>query len=119
MPRAVRSCELPTVGPNQSHARCNRSQRRASGHRAGFRRRAYIASGIFRDSRCCQTAAHINTNGLRIAAEEDFVARLATYMPDFEVDLQFDSQSADALKRLRGEDLRKVRERALERLNRH
>lgn len=40
-------------------------------------------------------------------------------MPDFEVYLQFDSQSADALKRLRGEDLRKVRERALERLNRH
>lgn len=61
----------------------------------------------------------VNTNGLRIAAEEDFVARLATYMPDFEVYLQFDSQSADALKRLRGEDLRKVRERALERLNRH
>jgi len=61
----------------------------------------------------------VNTNGLRIAAEEDFVARLATYMPDFEIYLQFDSQSAEALKSLRGEDLRKVRERALERLNRY
>lgn len=61
----------------------------------------------------------VNTNGLRIAAEEDFVSRLTGYMPDFELYLQFDSQSADALKTLRGEDLRKVRERALERLNRH
>ena len=61
----------------------------------------------------------VNTNGLRIAAEEDFVSRLASYMPDFELYLQFDSQSADALKTLRGVDLRTVRERALERLNRH
>ena len=61
----------------------------------------------------------VNTNGLRIAAEEDFVSRLAGYMPDFELYLQFDSQSADALKTLRGVDLRTVRERTLERLNRH
>jgi len=61
----------------------------------------------------------VNTNGLRIAAEEDFVAQLAGYMPDFELYVQFDSQSADALKTLRGVDLRAVRKRALERLNRH
>ena len=60
----------------------------------------------------------INTNGIRIATDEAFVARLAEYMPDFEVYLQFDSQSADALWKLRGADLRMVRERALERLNR-
>ncbi|HEY0565066.1 MAG TPA: radical SAM protein [Terriglobales bacterium] len=61
----------------------------------------------------------VNTNGLRIAAEEDFVARLASYMPDFELYLQFDSFKEDALRTLRGADLRKVRERALERLSRH
>ncbi len=60
----------------------------------------------------------VNTNGLRIAAEEDFAQRLAGYMPDFEVYLQFDSLRAEPLKTLRGADLRTVRQRALERLNR-
>jgi len=40
-------------------------------------------------------------------------------MPDFEVYLQFDSFERDPLMQLRGADLRSVRERALERLNRH
>ena len=39
-------------------------------------------------------------------------------MPDFEVYLQFDSLEAEPLKTLRGADLRTVRQRALERLNR-
>jgi uncharacterized radical SAM superfamily Fe-S cluster-containing enzyme len=39
-------------------------------------------------------------------------------MPDFEIYLQFDSFKAEALKELRGADLRAVREQALERLNR-
>jgi uncharacterized radical SAM superfamily Fe-S cluster-containing enzyme len=60
----------------------------------------------------------VNTNGLRIAAEEDFAQRLAGYMPDFELYLQFDSLHAEPLKTLRGADLRTVRQRALERLNR-
>src|SRR3954469_4141457 len=60
----------------------------------------------------------VNTNGLRIAAEEDFAQRLAGYMPDFELYLQFDSLQAEPLKTLRGADLRTVRQRALERLNR-
>ena len=38
-------------------------------------------------------------------------------MPDFEVYLQFDSFERDALIALRGADLRRVRERALEQLN--
>ncbi|HTQ86519.1 MAG TPA: radical SAM protein [Candidatus Solibacter sp.] len=59
----------------------------------------------------------INTNGLRIAQEEAFAERLASYMPDFEVYLQFDSLERDPLVVLRGADLRSVRERALERLN--
>jgi hypothetical protein len=61
----------------------------------------------------------INTNGVRIAQDEAFAARLAEYMPDFEVYLQFDSFERDALLALRGADLRQVRERAMERLNRH
>jgi 7,8-dihydro-6-hydroxymethylpterin dimethyltransferase len=60
----------------------------------------------------------VNTNGLRIAQEEEFAARLAE-IEDFEVYLQFDSFEREALLDLRGGDLRGVRERALERLNRH
>ena len=61
----------------------------------------------------------LNTNGLKIAESDAFTARLASYMPDFEVYLQFDSFERDALIELRGADLRAVRQRALERLNRH
>src|SRR5947207_3664659 len=61
----------------------------------------------------------VNTNGIRIAESEEFTARLAGYMPDFEVYLQFDSFEREALLDLRGADLRRLREQALERLNRH
>jgi uncharacterized radical SAM superfamily Fe-S cluster-containing enzyme len=61
----------------------------------------------------------INTNGVRIAREPDFAARLAGYMPRFEVYLQLDSLQRDALMELRGADLRKVRIAALEALDRH
>jgi uncharacterized radical SAM superfamily Fe-S cluster-containing enzyme len=60
----------------------------------------------------------VNTNGLKIAQDEDFVRRLAE-IEDFEVYLQFDSFEREALLDLRGGDLRSVRERALERLNKH
>ena len=61
----------------------------------------------------------VNTNGLKIAESEEFTARLAEYMPDFEIYLQFDSFERRALMDLRGADLRRIREQALERLNRH
>jgi len=61
----------------------------------------------------------VNTNGIRIAQDEAFVERLAAYVPDFEVYLQFDSFERDALMALRGADLRAVREKAIERLNRY
>src|SRR6187455_3095724 len=61
----------------------------------------------------------VNTNGVTIAESEEFTARLASYMPDFEVYLQFDSFKREALMDLRGADLRRIREQALERLNRH
>ena len=38
----------------------------------------------------------VNTNGLRIAHDEEFAKRLAGYMPDFEVYLQFDSLAGRA-----------------------
>lgn len=60
----------------------------------------------------------VNTNGVRIANDALFAERLAEYMPDFEVYLQFDSLQRDPLLTLRGADLRDVRLRALERLNR-
>jgi tetraether lipid synthase len=60
----------------------------------------------------------VNTNGIRIANEEGFADRLAAYMPGFELYLQFDSLEAEPLKMLRGADLRGIRQRALEKLNR-
>ncbi len=60
----------------------------------------------------------VNTNGIRIAQDEDFAKRLAEYMPDFEVYLQFDSLESTPLMALRGADLRDVHKRALDRLNR-
>src|SRR3954451_4478250 len=59
----------------------------------------------------------LNTNGLRIAQDADFARRLATYMPGFEVYLQFDSLRPGPLKALRGVDLTDVRRKALDRLN--
>jgi uncharacterized radical SAM superfamily Fe-S cluster-containing enzyme len=60
----------------------------------------------------------LNTNGIRIAKDPAFVERLATYMPDFEVYLQFDSLQPKVLECLRGENLLEVRIKALEHLNR-
>jgi uncharacterized radical SAM superfamily Fe-S cluster-containing enzyme len=59
----------------------------------------------------------VNTNGLRIASDEAFAERLASYAPGLEVYLQFDSLEAAPLRELRGGDLRHVRQQALERLN--
>jgi len=59
----------------------------------------------------------VNTNGVRLATEEGFAERLATYMPQFELYLQFDSQRRDPLMQLRGADLRSIRTKALEKLN--
>ncbi len=61
----------------------------------------------------------VNTNGVRIAQEEDFAKRLAEVRDDFEVYLQFDSFEREPLMQLRGADLRRVRLDALENLNRY
>ncbi len=59
----------------------------------------------------------VNTNGIRIANDFEFAKRLAAYMPDFEIYLQFDSFKPEALKQLRGKDLSSVRMKAIEHLN--
>lgn len=59
----------------------------------------------------------LNTNGVRIAKDKEFVRQLANYMPDFEIYLQFDSFKPEALEVLRGKDLTDVRKQALEHLN--
>lgn len=59
----------------------------------------------------------VNTNGIRIAKDLAFTKRLATYLPDFEIYLQFDSFKPEALQQLRGKDLTEVRMKALEHLN--
>jgi 7,8-dihydro-6-hydroxymethylpterin dimethyltransferase len=60
----------------------------------------------------------INTNGIRIARDPQFAARLAEYRTGFEIYLQFDSFDAAVLKELRGADLTRIHEEALEVLNR-
>ncbi len=60
----------------------------------------------------------VNTNGIKIAREFEFAKRLASYMPDFEIYLQFDSLDNNVLKTLRGADLADIRLQALEHLNR-
>lgn len=59
----------------------------------------------------------VNTNGIRIANDEGFAERLAAYMPDFEIYLQFDSFEKEVLESMRGRDLRVVRTNALAKLN--
>lgn len=59
----------------------------------------------------------LNTNGIRIAKEKDFVEKLKTYAPDFEIYLQFDSFEDSVLRTLRGADLTKIRQQALANLN--
>ena len=59
----------------------------------------------------------VNTNGIRISKDKEFVKRLAGYMPDFEIYLQWDSFKETALTKLRGKDLTECRMKALEHLN--
>ena len=61
----------------------------------------------------------INTNGLRIARDPEFVARLAEYGRGLEIYLQFDSLRAEALHTLRGADLTRMHAQALEALEHH
>lgn len=60
----------------------------------------------------------INTNGIRLAQEPEFVARLAqTGVQGLEIYLQFDSLNNEVNQTLRGADLNRIRQQALAHLN--
>ncbi len=59
----------------------------------------------------------VNTNGIEIAKDFEFAKRLKNYSPDFEIYLQFDSFKEENLVSLRGANLKKIREKAIEHLN--
>lgn len=59
----------------------------------------------------------INTNGIVLAQNQEFVDRLASYSPGIEVYLQFDSLRSEVHKELRGADLTRIRHEAVKRLN--
>ena len=60
----------------------------------------------------------INTNGIRLAQEPEFVAQLAqTGVQGLEIYLQFDSLNNEVNQTLRGADLNRIRQQALAHLN--
>ncbi len=61
----------------------------------------------------------INTNGIRISQDEEFVKELKNIGKGFEVYLQFDSLDGDTLKKIRNGDMRSTRQKALEMLEKY
>lgn len=59
----------------------------------------------------------LNTNGITIAKDFEFAKQLASYAPDFEVYLQFDSFRKEVLQSMRRANLTDIRAQALEHLN--
>src|SRR5579864_2604355 len=64
-------------------------------------------------------ALMINTNGVRIAKDEDFVRSLSAFKGNFEVYLQFDGFRQSTYEELRGLDLRDVKTQAIANLTRY
>ncbi|MFO0703510.1 MAG: radical SAM protein [Patescibacteria group bacterium] len=61
----------------------------------------------------------LNTNGLRIAKDEEFVKELAKFKGRFEIYLQFDGFSENTFKTIRGVDLREVKKKAIANLTKY
>ncbi len=59
----------------------------------------------------------INTNGIKLAQDKDFVRQLAEFKPGLEIYLQFDSLDDDVLLQIRAAKLAEIHNRALENLN--
>jgi len=55
----------------------------------------------------------LNTNGLKIAADEAFVAELSKFKGGFEIYLQYDGQAAKTYQALRGRDIAKEKQKAI------
>jgi tetraether lipid synthase len=61
----------------------------------------------------------VNTNGIRLARDESFVAQLAEYRRRLEIYLQFDGFSDDVYRGLRGEPLAEIKLKAIKNLGRY
>lgn len=62
----------------------------------------------------------VNTNGIKIATDETFTKRLSTYMPNFEVYLQFDSlTNEEYTKEIRGQYMKAIREKCIDMLQKY
>lgn len=61
----------------------------------------------------------INTNGIKIATDEEFVKKLSSYKPNFEIYLQFDSLNDEYLKEIRWQYMNDIRKKALENLSKY
>ncbi|MFA6088405.1 MAG: radical SAM protein [Candidatus Woesearchaeota archaeon] len=61
----------------------------------------------------------LNTNGIRIANDEEFVKQLANFKGKFEVYLQFDSFSDKTNNFLRGKDITSIKLKAIENLTKY
>ena len=60
----------------------------------------------------------VNTNGIRLAQDDELLALLTRHRERVEVYLQYDGLTADASRHHRGADLRRLKDRAVERLSR-
>ena len=58
----------------------------------------------------------LNTNGIRIAEDLDFVKELSKFKGRFEIYLQFDSFDDDVYTKIRGRSLKKIKEQAVNNL---
>ncbi len=61
----------------------------------------------------------LNTNGLRIAEDEEFVEKLAQFKGNFEIYLQFDGFDEKVYRHLRGRDLLEIKLKAIENLTKY
>ncbi len=61
----------------------------------------------------------LNTNGIKIANDESFVKELKALGGGFEIYLQFDSLKDETLKEIRAQNMREIRLKALEMLERY
>ncbi|MEI7621212.1 MAG: radical SAM protein [Candidatus Moraniibacteriota bacterium] len=61
----------------------------------------------------------LNTNGLRLAEDENFVKELSQFVGGFEIYLQFDGFEKKTHQHLRGRDLSQVKRKAIENLTKY
>ncbi|MEI6732165.1 MAG: radical SAM protein [archaeon] len=61
----------------------------------------------------------LNTNGLRLAQDEEFVKELSKFRGGFEIYLQFDGFDAKTYSYLRGRDILDIKKKAIENLDRY